>query len=354
MHHNLIQSILDYHHIPDHVKKIVQSLYSDFKISIITLEFSTPYIPVGRRVLQGDCLSPLLFNMCFNTFIQHIKSEKCRQFGFSLSNVGLYLNPDHWFNLQTMRLSSQLSQESENQHLLNRFSIWCKWADMIVRVDKCSTFGIKKVASKSVQYLPKLIINNILVPCIKIGESFTYLGRYFDFEMTNQSHTLDLSTAIEEMMSDIDQKPLHPKNKLLIYNRYVLSKISWHFTVADLSKTWVSETIGSLALHYIRKWLDLPVCGTLSNVFLLCNKFGLNICPPSVKFTQYQTVQRKALKSSPNEEIKSLWSSTSVHTNIQYDVFKSTKDVIKKFQADPKRLNYVTVFSPEASSSNMS
>ena len=101
------------------------------------------------------------------------------------------------------------SQDSENQPLFNRFgSIWCKWADMIVRVDKCSTFGIKKVASKSVQYLPKLIINNILVP----------------FEMTNQSHKLELSTAIEEMMSDIDQKPLHPKNKLLIYNRYVFSK----------------------------------------------------------------------------------------------------------------------------------
>ena len=40
--------------------------------------------------------------------------------------------------------------ESQNQHLLNRFSIWCKWADMIVRVDKCSTFGIKKAVSKSI------------------------------------------------------------------------------------------------------------------------------------------------------------------------------------------------------------
>jgi hypothetical protein len=29
---------------------------------------------------------------------------------------------------------------------------------MVVRVDKCSTFGIKKVLSKSAQYLPKLLI----------------------------------------------------------------------------------------------------------------------------------------------------------------------------------------------------
>ena len=42
----------------------------------------------------------------------------------------------------------------------------------------------------------------------------------------------------------------------------------------------------------------------------------------------------KALKSSPNLDIKDLWSSTSSHKNIQYDVFKTTKDVIKDFRAN--------------------
>ena len=69
VHHNLILSVLGYHHIPNHMNNLIRSLYTDFKTSVITSEFRTHFIPVGRGVLQGDCLSPLLFNMCFNTYI---------------------------------------------------------------------------------------------------------------------------------------------------------------------------------------------------------------------------------------------------------------------------------------------
>jgi len=270
--------------------------------------------------------------MCFNTFIQHIKAEKYQQFGFSLRQLGLFLNPIHWFQFAD-DAAVVSGQENENQHLLNRFSLWCQWADMIIRVDKCSTFGMKKNSSKSVQFLPKLFINNDMVPCVKLSDSFCYLGRHFDFEMSNTKHKSELVTTFEKLVSEIDQKPLHPKNKLLLYNQYVLSKVSWHFYVVDIPKTWVQENLDSLVLGYIRKWLDVPVCGTLSNIFLPCNKYGQNILPPSIKFTQCQSVTRKTLKNSPNDSIKQLWKTTSTHTNLQYDVYKSTKEVTKDFHA---------------------
>ncbi|XP_028419269.1 uncharacterized protein LOC114545096 [Dendronephthya gigantea] len=265
--------------------------------------------------------------MCFNTFIQHIKVEKYRQFGFSFK----LLNPIHWFQFAD-DAAVITGQETENQHLLNRFAIWCQWADMIIRVDKRSTFGIKKAITKSVQYLPKLFIHNNMIPTIKSGEAFNYLGRYFDFNMSNENHKYELITLISELMSEIDSKPLHPKNKLRVYSRYVLSKLSWHFTVATLSKTWVIENIDSVVNQYIRKWLEIPISGTLSSVFITSNKFGQGIYPPSVKFIQCQTVIRKALKLSPNEEINELWKSTNTHTNIQYDAYNSSKEVIKDFR----------------------
>ena len=331
VHHNLIYEVVRYHHIPDHIISLIKSLYTGFQTSIITSNFQTPYIPIRKGVLLGDCLSILLFNLCFNTFIQHIKVPEYRQFGF-LIDCYKSLSPVHWF--QFADDAAVISgQENENQHLLNRFTIWCKWAQMIIRVDKCTTFGNKKSTTKSTQYKPKLLINSELVPCVEIGDSFRHLGRYFDFDMSNTLHKRELSHTVTNIMSKIDLLPLHPRIKLQLYNHYRLPKISWHLTVADLTKSWVSENLDNLVAKYFRSWLDLPISGTLSNIFLSHYKFGLNLHPPSVKYAQCQTILRNLLKSSPNEAMHALWKETSASTNIQYDQYKTTKDVLKSFHS---------------------
>ena len=173
---------------------------------------------------------------------------------------------------------------------------------MIIRVDKCITFDVKQAITKSIQYQPKLFKNNQLIPCVDNGDSFKYLGRYFDFGMTNSMHKSKLTAEPNKILSQIDLLPLHPKCKILLYSRHLLSKISWHFTVADLTKTWVSENLDNTVASYIRRWLEIPICGTLSNIFLTKTKFGLSIYPPSTKFVQCQTVTRNVLKS-PNQDI---------------------------------------------------
>ena len=328
VHHNLIYEVLDYHYIPDHVKNLIRSLYTDFQTSIITEKFSTPFIAVARGVLQGDCLSPLLFNMTFNTFIQHIKSQKYRQLGFwNIIENGITLNPLHWFQFADDAAVISAG-EKENQILLNRFTIWCRWSDMIIRVDKCSTFGIKKQLTRSIQYLPKLFVNNCLIPRVEIGESFRYLGRYPNFKMSDDDHKSEVLDTLTDLLNEIDDLPLHPKNKIRLYSQYALSKISWHFTVSDIGKTWVNEMLDTVVSKYIRKWPELPISATLSNILLPYNRFGLNVVLPSTKFLQCQTVSRKALQSSPNEDINKLWTETSNYKNIQYDTYKNTKDVL--------------------------
>ena len=263
VHHNLISEVLTYHHISDHIQILISSLYSNFQTSIISNSFKTPFISVGRGVLQGDCLSLLTFNLCFNTFINYISAQKFYQFGFSIGS----LSPVHWFQFAA-DAAVITSLEKENQLLLNHFSRWCTWANMKIRVDKCSTFGIKKASTSSVQYLPKLILNHDVLPTIAKGDSFKYLGRHFNFSMDNHDHMSEVLDLFSSLMSKIDLLPCHPKNKLLLYHRFVLSKVSWHFTIANLGKTWVAENLDNLVSSYVHQWLDLPISATLSSLVL--------------------------------------------------------------------------------------
>ena len=74
VNHQLLIETLKFHHVPGDVITLISPLYSDYDISILTDSFMTSPIRVHRGVLQGDSLSPLLFNLVINTHINTIKS----------------------------------------------------------------------------------------------------------------------------------------------------------------------------------------------------------------------------------------------------------------------------------------
>ena len=142
---------------------------------------------------------------------------------------------------------------------------------------------------------------------VKIDESLVYLGRYFDFNMTNKDHKNILLSKTNELLNTIDNLPLHPKNKLLLYQRYVLSKISWHLTVADLPITWVKQNLDNIASKFIRSWLEIPTAGTFNIIQQSKNKSGLGIILISDRLTQCQVTLRNKLKNSGNQDIAEIY-----------------------------------------------
>ena len=90
---------------------------------------------------------------------------------------------------------------------------------------------------------PKSYVNNNLIPTVGQGEDFVYLGRSFNYEMDTKSHQDQLVELTQGIMQRINILPLHPKNKIALYSRYLLPKLSWHLTIADLSKTWVIQSL---------------------------------------------------------------------------------------------------------------
>ena len=158
VHHNLIPLVLDYHHVPSELIECIMSLYKDFATTVVRLIYNVIPTYWERGVLEGDCLSPLIFNLLINTFIQYVRQERFSQLGYSLSKLP---RPIHWFQFAD-DAAIATGQEYETQVLLNAFTAWCTWSSMNIWVDKCHAFGMAKKETH-----PKLFVNNEQIPALK-------------------------------------------------------------------------------------------------------------------------------------------------------------------------------------------
>ena len=139
--HGLINAMLKYHHIPNHVNEIIEHLYKDFKTTITAKNFLTPLLKIEEGVLQGDCLSPLHSYM--NSFIHSLQTKEFGQLSYRTSNL---LTPRNWFQFADDAIAISAT-EYDNQTIVNAFCRWCNWAKEAIRPDKCQSFAMKKVAT---------------------------------------------------------------------------------------------------------------------------------------------------------------------------------------------------------------
>ena len=106
-------------HVPDEFVKLIHSLYTDNKISVLNDSFLNSPISVRRGTLQGDSISPLLFNPLTNTLINTIKEEKLNCLGNVCNG---YITPKQWFQfVDDTALVSALKSDNTINYYAMRF-----------------------------------------------------------------------------------------------------------------------------------------------------------------------------------------------------------------------------------------
>ena len=111
--------------------------------------------------------------------IKSFENKKVGCLGFVLGKI---LRPHHWFQFAD-DTAIITALEGDSQLLCNVFTKWTSWVNLIIRVDYNHTFGMKKSAARSIQYLPYIIVQRERIPPVELIESFIYRGRQFNFRL---------------------------------------------------------------------------------------------------------------------------------------------------------------------------
>ena len=148
-------------------------------------------------------------------------------------------------------------------------------SDLIIRVDRCHTFGTKKSETKSIQFQPFITLKKERIPPVKLEESFTYLRK--DFNMNRDEVKTELKSEVLKYILTIDKLPLKCRSKIDIVELYVFSKLKWRFSVYNISETSVAENIDNEINRYYRKWLQIPISGNITHLSLPKKMLGFNI-----------------------------------------------------------------------------
>ena len=149
-----------------------------------------------------------------NILIKSVENEKVFWLGYGLDKT---LSPCHCFEFAD-DTAIITTLEGDNQLLCNVFTNWTSLVDLIIRIDKCHTFGIKNSVTGSIQYLPHIIVQREYRP-------FIYLGNQFNFGLNIENIKTDIIYGMIKYVRIIDKLPLTPLNKISIVQVYVFDTL---------------------------------------------------------------------------------------------------------------------------------
>lgn len=315
--HRLIEASLEEYRIPKSVIQLFANIYNNSGITVAVNSEQTQPVTVNRGVLQGDPCSPLLFNICFNSLMRTICQPKYKHLGYLW---GAKDNARERCWLQFADDAIIVSSSDKNaQTLLNVFSAWCGWAGMQIRIDKCQSFGMRKECDVYKQYCPAIFLSDTQIPATAIGESFTYLGKIFNFSMDNEEAKKSVVTKLSGLLESLTNLSTRPQTKLKILKLAVYPRISFELKIYKFTDTWITNSLDSVVHSHVRRWLELPISTCVEEMMTLPNKMcGYNIPTIRAHATNLKMTTRYGLKTSANDDIRQLWHETSTR-NVSID-----------------------------------
>ena len=200
MPHSLIQVALEQAHVPEEVRKMIESYYSDVKIRFTTNNFTTEWQRVERGIITGCTMSVVLFSLAMTMLVMSVKNvtkgPKTTS-GQRQMNCRLFMDD----------LTTTTETMVQAKYLLEEIASKLNWAGLTVKPEKCRSLVIVKgEISKRTPELNGQPITSITEKPVK------YLGKTYNMSMTEKQQ-------IEETVAQA-KRELKIINKCRLPGRY--------------------------------------------------------------------------------------------------------------------------------------
>ena len=144
---------------------------------------------------------------------------------------------------------------------------------MDIRLDKCCTYAAAKQNGVYTQFEPLLLINSQPVPVVSINESFTYLGKIFDFEMRNDGAKRALTEKLSRLLEITSSLKIKAQLKLKILKLYIFSQITHELKMYAFGETWIIQNLDSSCATHIRTGMTRDASEQLyQRIFIFAQK----------------------------------------------------------------------------------
>lgn len=229
---------------PKHFINYIDALYTDSK-TMLQYNSRNTLLRVNQGVLQGDPLSPLLFNAVMDRAIKMIPTEIGYRINGKLFNMVAYAD-----DVIAIASTREGLQESINT-LTQTFSSF----GLKINIEKSSTLSlVPSGREKKTKIITESLFNVDNTPLNAIGilDTWKYLGIRFTGSITSE-HEFDLVTDLNK----ISNAPLKPQQRLKILCNALIPKHLHTLVLGRVSKTKLIDYDRKIK-SYIKKWLYLP------------------------------------------------------------------------------------------------
>ena len=245
MPHKLIEIALRRSHVPQSIRKVISSYYSDVKIRFTTENFTTEWQQVEKGIITGCTLSVVLFSLTMTMLVLSVKNETKGPktvSGQQQENTRLFMDD----------VTTTTETITQTNHLLSELGDKLSWARLEVKSGKCRSLVIEQgeISRRTVSINQKEITSLVEKPV-------KYLGKEYNITLGDSRQIADTEQKVKAGLRKIGKCKIPGRYKCWILQHMLIPRIMWPLTIYSIPASKVEKMQSSLT-KALKKWLGLP------------------------------------------------------------------------------------------------